>query len=142
MKNEAPKNAPPKPTSAPQGLFGSDKFASDVDLGNGTTIALHELVTRAHKASGLTAEQWNDLAATDRDTRIQAELTRAQLDAGAGIEDKKPSAKSEGGYEAVEPLLFDHKKYEPGAPIAAIPPSEAKRLLASGAIKKTGKSAK
>lgn len=71
------------PGATPGILIGSDNYKSTYEIG-GETVQLGDLVEAAFDDSGLTVQEWNELAEADRDARIDAVLERARADAAGG----------------------------------------------------------
>jgi hypothetical protein len=57
----------PKPYAA---LLGSDAFAAVIDLGEGRSVQLGDVVRQAQVATGLNADDWNALEQPWRDAAI------------------------------------------------------------------------
>ncbi len=62
-------------------LYGSDTFPAHVEIADGVTVQLGEIVAAAHSASGLSADDWNALPAEDRDGLLTAEVEKRKADA-------------------------------------------------------------
>ena len=85
-------------TTAPDhALIGSGKQPSDVQIADGKTVPLGDVVGRAYKDSGLTVEDWNKLAEDDREARIEAaiEAMRADEANNAGGDNKTTDTKAD-----------------------------------------------
>lgn len=89
-----------------QTLIGSNIHNAKYELTGGTTITLGELVQEAFEDSGLTAEQWNELADQERYEYIDATLLELQSD------DPKPE-----GQEITPPV--EQKPVDEPKPAAA-----------------------
>lgn len=112
------KAMPDKPIQAHiETLLGSSVLPSMIDLGEGPTVQLGTVVTRAHKESGLTISEWNALAGDAREALL-AETVEAMK---AEIAPKAPEPKPEPEAAAPEP----EAPAEPEVP-AAEPEPDAK----------------
>lgn len=80
--------APPPPAS----LVGSNVLPSNVDLAEGVTLPLADVVRKAHEASGLSIADWNALDDSDREARLAATVLELQATAEADAEAKKGEA--------------------------------------------------
>lgn len=58
----------------PEVLLGSDVHPAVIDIGNGKTVQLGEVVQEAFEASGFTLRQWNDQDEDERYAKIDAAL--------------------------------------------------------------------
>ena len=65
-------------------LVGSDLLPSDVEIAEGQTVQLGDVVARAHAASGLTAEAWNALPGDEREALLAAEVDKMKAEAAQG----------------------------------------------------------
>lgn len=65
-------------------LNGSDLLPAHVDLAEGKTVQLGEVVARAHVASGVTPEAWNALSAADREYLLAAEIEKMKVEIAVG----------------------------------------------------------
>lgn len=77
----------------PAGLLGTDKLPSLVDIADGQQAQLGDVVAGAHKESGLTAEEWNELEQDERDALIEDHL-EALRQAFTAPPTGKPAAKT------------------------------------------------
>lgn len=68
-KNQQAAGSPP-PT--PVVLTGTDKLPANVELADGVSVTLGDIVRRAHADSGLEVAAWNELPEADRDAAIIA----------------------------------------------------------------------
>lgn len=85
-KNEAANSAPAVI------LNGSDSFPAEVELAEGRTIPLGNLVAHAHTASGLSAEDWNKLEAEQRDELLQKSIDALKAEGAAENQQPPPPA--------------------------------------------------
>lgn len=62
-------------------LVGSENFDDEIELAEGNTVPLGDVVARAHKDSELSVEEWNALEVTERDDLIEeaVEAMRGEL---------------------------------------------------------------
>ncbi|HIE5513042.1 TPA: hypothetical protein ACXNQL_002283, partial [Stenotrophomonas maltophilia] len=59
-------------------LVGSNVLPSNIELAEGVTVQLGEVVRRTHEASGLSAADWNALDDGDREARLAATVLELQ----------------------------------------------------------------
>ncbi len=81
----APKTPAKKAEPKIEALYGSDKYGPHLQIG-GEQVQLGTVVAAAHTASGLSVEDWNALAAADRDALIDqqiAAMTPESTDTGS-----------------------------------------------------------
>ncbi|MGE8288672.1 MAG: hypothetical protein ACN6RG_11970 [Stenotrophomonas sp.] len=88
LKAEGDTTAAPPPAS----LTGSNVLPSNVDLAEGVTLPLGDVVRKAHEASGLSIADWNALDDSDREARLAATVLELQATAEADAEAKKGEA--------------------------------------------------
>jgi hypothetical protein len=74
-------------------LTGTDQLPGHVELADGITVTLGDIVRRAHINSGLDAEAWNALSQEDRDVAILA--ARDVLVAEVSDEDSEEESEQE-----------------------------------------------
>ncbi len=70
-------------------LVGSNVLPSNIELAEGVTVQLGEVVRKAHEASGLSVADWNALDEGDREARLAATVLELQAEAEADAEAKK-----------------------------------------------------
>ncbi len=70
-------------------LVGSNVLPSNIELAEGVTVQLGEVVRRTHEASGLSVADWNALGDGDREARLAATVLELQAAAEAEAEAKK-----------------------------------------------------
>lgn len=70
-------------------LVGSSVLPSIIELAEGVTVQLGEVVRRTHEASGLSVADWNALDDGDREARLAATVLELQAAAEAEAEAKK-----------------------------------------------------
>lgn len=75
--NNAPK---PPSANADVALLGSDTIPPTVELHEGKTVTLRDVVQRAHKESGLNAADWNKLTGVQRDEKLNAVINTMRLE--------------------------------------------------------------
>jgi hypothetical protein len=61
-------------------LIGSSVLPSLVEIAEGKTVQLGDVVGAAHAASGLSIEEWNSLADDDREQRLAAQVETMKAD--------------------------------------------------------------
>lgn len=61
-------------------LLGSDIQPDSVEIKEGVSVTLGEVVTFAHKASGLSVADWNALEGADREARLEAAIVEMGKD--------------------------------------------------------------
>lgn len=62
-------------------LHGSDTFPAHIEIAEGVTVQLGDIVGAAFTASGLDAEAWNALSAEERDGLLTAEVDKRKAEA-------------------------------------------------------------
>ncbi len=77
-------------------LVGSSVLPANIELAEGVTVQLGEVVRRTHEASGLSVADWNALVDGDREARLAATVLELQADAEAEVEAKKGDATADG----------------------------------------------
>lgn len=85
-------------TKAPEKdvLVGSNVLPANIELAEGVTLQLGEVVRRTHEASGLSVADWNALDDGDREARLAATVLELQAAAEAEAEGKKGDATADG----------------------------------------------
>lgn len=83
-------------------LVGSNVLPSNIELAEGVTVQLGEVVRRTHKASGLSVADWNALDDGDREARLAATVLELQAAAEAEAEAKKGEANAAAAAAAAE----------------------------------------
>ncbi|MCO7469508.1 hypothetical protein NJG16_05495 [Stenotrophomonas maltophilia] len=73
-------------------LVGSNVLPANIELAEGVTVQLGELVRLTHEASGLSVADWNALVDGDREARLAATVLELQAAAEAEAEAKKAAA--------------------------------------------------
>lgn len=73
-------------------LVGSNVLSANIELAEGVTVQLGEVVRRTHEASGLSVADWNALNDGDREARLAATVLELQAAAEAEAEAKKGAA--------------------------------------------------
>jgi hypothetical protein len=77
------KRSQAKPATTPtavETLNGSNTLPALIEIGEGKTIHLGEIVMRSHATSGLSVEAWNALPETERDDLLSATISELQAD--------------------------------------------------------------
>ncbi len=77
-------------------LVGSNVLPSNIELAEGVTVPLGEVVRRTHDASDLSVADWNALDDGDREARLAATVLELQAAAEAEAEAKKGAATADG----------------------------------------------
>jgi len=77
---------------AQEPLNGSNVLPANVELAEGVSVQLGEVVRRTHEASGLSVAEWNALDDGDREARLAATVLELQAEAEADAEAKKGAA--------------------------------------------------
>lgn len=78
--SKPPRNkAPTKPTAL-ETLNGSSTLPALVEIAEGKTVQLGQIVMRAHSTSGLTVEAWNALPEAERDELLGKTIAEFQAD--------------------------------------------------------------
>ncbi|HEL3748629.1 TPA: hypothetical protein UMV35_000888 [Stenotrophomonas maltophilia] len=79
-----------KPSApAQESLLGSNVLPANIELAEGVTVQLGEVVRRTHEASGLSVADWNALGKDDREARLAATVLELQAAVEAEAEAKK-----------------------------------------------------
>ncbi|WP_312738874.1 hypothetical protein [Stenotrophomonas sp.] len=73
-------------------LVGSNVLPANIELAEGVSVQLGEVVRRTHEASGLSVSDWNALDDGDREARLAATVLELQAAAEAEAEAKKGAA--------------------------------------------------
>ncbi|MGF6420044.1 hypothetical protein ABH900_003561 [Stenotrophomonas sp. AN71] len=82
-----------KASAAPQEtLLGSNVLPANIELAEGVSVQLGEVVRRAHEATGLSVAEWNALEDGDREAELAAVVRELQSAAEAEAEAKKGAA--------------------------------------------------
>lgn len=82
-----------KPSApAQESLLGSNVLPATIELAEGVSVQLGEVVRRTHEASGLSVADWNALEDADREARLAATVLELQAAAEAEAEGKKGEA--------------------------------------------------
>jgi len=99
---------------AQESLNGSNVLPANIELAEGVSVQLGEVVRRTHEASGLTVADWNALDDGDREARLAATVLELQAEAEADAEAKKGAAtadrekaKASGGTGTQNPPVAD-----------------------------------
>ncbi|TAA11295.1 hypothetical protein EA658_16670 [Pseudoxanthomonas winnipegensis] len=73
-------------------LIGTDIFPSEIEISEGKTVALGDVVAQSHADSGLSLEDWNSLPIAERDAKIGATVDQLKADAAAEAAQKAKAA--------------------------------------------------
>lgn len=79
--------------SSVETLLGSSVLPAMVDIAPGKSVQLGNVVARAHKASGLSVDEWNALTAEDREARLAETVEAWKTEAAAPKPAKAPRAR-------------------------------------------------
>jgi hypothetical protein len=74
-------------------LHGSDLLPAHIEIAEGNTVQLGEVVQRAYQASGMTPEQWNALEGAARDDLLEMEVAVLKTEAATAGAGKDGDAK-------------------------------------------------
>lgn len=123
--------APKKKDNAatPQGVFGSDVQPALIELAEGVSVQLGDVVRRALEKSGLSADAWNDLPGDQREAAIAIEIDIMKTEAAAasGLTNTRSEGSGDAaGTASAEPV----KPQEAGMPTPDLS-SDADRAGAS-----------
>lgn len=99
-----------QPTEDPDILLGADGYPAVIDLGNGETVEIVDVIAQAHELSFLTTADWNAL-----ETDVRSGLIDAVLDAMA-FKDDSHIRNEDGTTTLVSDLPPDEQKEIWGAP--------------------------
>lgn len=83
LGGDASASAPPAPS-----LLGSNLLPVSIELVDGVTVSLGDVVRHAHAASGLSIEAWNDLDDTLREAKLADAVEQLRSEAIAEAEAK------------------------------------------------------
>lgn len=89
--------APTKPT-ATETLNGSNTLPALVEIAEGKTVQLGQIVMRAHATSGLTVEAWNALPEAERDELLGKTIAGFQADPDSASYPAIQAGASEGDF--------------------------------------------
>lgn len=92
MSRNQNQNRSQKPTEV---LNGSNTLPSQIELAEGKTVTLGDVVRHAFTASGLSVENWNNQDAAKRDELLQASIDTMKADPDAAIAAAAAAASSE-----------------------------------------------
>lgn len=98
-----------QPTQDPDVLLGADGYPDVIDLGNGKTADIADVIADAHELSGLTTADWNTLP-----LEVRTGLIDAVLDALADSEEEAPkdAANDDQPPATDKPPVDDKAQYE------------------------------
>lgn len=105
MSTRKATNATKKPVE-PETLNGSNTLPATIEIAEGQTLQLGELVAMSHQVSGLSVSAWNKMAEDKRDAQLQLtiESLKDAVAGGASLEDLKPQpspASEEGEFKPI-----------------------------------------
>jgi len=81
LGGDAAPSAPPAPS-----LLGSNVLPASIELVDGKTVSLGDVVRHAHAASGLSIEAWNELDDTLREAKLADAIEQLRSEALASAE--------------------------------------------------------
>lgn len=81
-------NGDEAPPPAPPSLLGSNLLPTSIELVDGVTVSLGDVVCHAHAASGLSIEAWNGLDDTLREAKLADAVEQLRSEAIAEAEAK------------------------------------------------------
>lgn len=87
---------------AQESLNGSNVLPANIELAEGVSVQLGEVVRRTHEASGLSVADWNALDDGDREARLAATVLELQAAAEAEAEAKKGEGNAAAAAAAAE----------------------------------------
>jgi hypothetical protein len=79
-----------------QGVFGSDVQPAMIELAEGVSVQLGDVVRRALEKSGLSADAWNDLSADQREAAIAVEIETMKTEAASASGEKNTPSEESG----------------------------------------------
>lgn len=82
---------PPLPKEPQPFLYGSSTLPAQVDLGNGMTMPLGEVVKQAYAASGLSMDEWNGMEEAARDDYLNRLIAAVRSDSQKAPQAPQPS---------------------------------------------------
>lgn len=82
---------------AQESLVGSNVLPTNIELAEGVSVQLGEVVRQAYEHSGLSIADWNALDGDDREAELAAMVRELQSRAEADAEAKKAAAIADGG---------------------------------------------
>lgn len=91
MSTRKATNATKRPFE-PETLNGSNTLPATIEIAEGQTLQLGELVAMSHQVSGLSVSAWNKMAEDKRDAQLQLTIDslKEAVSGGASLEDLKP----------------------------------------------------
>lgn len=124
-KKPAPTTPKPVKTPAPDDtLNGSNTLPTVVEIAPDQFVALGELVTAAHKRSGMTVNAWNELAEEERDKLLnrEVEIVGQTLASAAGPAEVTAAMRlafgadgdQQRGPRALQEVRYRGRTYSPG----------------------------
>lgn len=116
------------PPSSEQTLLGSNILPADVEVAEGVTVQLGEVVARAFEDSGLSAEDWNALADDAREEMLAAAVEAMKAEATAPEGELTAKHRGAGSYSILsdgEEVVEGLKKAEATAFNALDPAAKA-----------------
>jgi hypothetical protein len=75
-------------------LIGTDSLPAEVEIAEGKTVQLGDIVAKSYTDSGLSLEDWNSLTAADRNAKISATVEQLKAAAVAEEAEKDKAAKT------------------------------------------------
>ena len=133
MKKPSAPKASTKPTEN-ETLNGSNTLPAEIELRDGVTMPLGDIVMLAHKQSGLSVDAWNALPEGERDGLLNKEIEDARsalattASQGAAGGAQKPTATSAAkpgikpeklGPRALQQVRYRGRTYQPGENLPA-----------------------
>jgi hypothetical protein len=79
-----------------QGVFGSDVQPAMIELAEGVSVQLGDVVRRALQKSGLSADAWNDLPGDQREVAIAIEIDTMKTEAASASVEKNTRSEESG----------------------------------------------
>lgn len=155
MARKAQQTQTPKASTAPatnkpaseETLNGSSTLPADIEIAEGQTVQLGEIVMKAHARSGLSAEAWNALPEDEREALLTKEIEHAKSEAtgSAPAPEGAVEGASNGSQGPVEPASKADAKPAKGKPSGtnpepqAVGQSEERIFIALSPVKQNGK---
>lgn len=153
QQTQTPKTPTASKPASEETLNGSSTLPADIEIAEGQTVQLGEIVMKAHARSGLSAEAWNALPDDEREALLAKEIEHARSEAVGSAPAPAPAPAPDGAIEAasngsqapVEPASKADAKLAQGKPSGANPEPQAvgqsdeRIFVALSPVKRNGK---
>jgi hypothetical protein len=116
---------------APEVLMGTDQLPANVELADGVSVPLGDIVRRAHADSGLDVAAWNALPETDRDAAI---LAARDVLAAEAADEEEQEEQDEQDLDLVECAVLHDSIYGKHDQIIELDAVQAEAARAAGYV--------